>query len=352
VKKIIIITGAFRCGKKLLASLLDGHPDIFVYPVEESIYFLYNDFKNGIISETTLKNRIKQKLFTNSPKNFFKKVSKSKLNKNINNQKLNKENFYSFCLSLSALIINDKKYKYFCFFIPTAVLNLSKLNSAKFKKIYIKRDPYTSYISFLKKIKKTNENYFDQFYSVNKKKNFLYLYYRLKLSNILNYKDKKQYLIELDKLQLSPQIELKKIFSYLKIKIHKINFRPTVMGLKRKSNISTTKDNYKIQVSKKHKIKLEKFERKLIASLNFSFLDNKILKHQVLLISLFLNGFNIFFSDKKINKLKLFVLYNINLFFILSNSIFSYFYFEQTYLGIKKDRLIKNLISQTNIFYK
>ena len=124
------------------------------------------------------------------------------------------------------------------------------------------------------------------------------------------------------------------------------------MGLKRKSNISTTKDNYKIQVSKKHKIKLEKFERKLIASLNFSFLDNKILKHQVLFISLFLNGFNIFFGDKKINKLKLFVLYNINLFFILSNSIFSYFYFEHTYFGIKKDRLIKNLISQTNIFYK
>ena len=111
-------------------------------------------------------------------------------------------------------------------------MNLSKLNSAKFKKIYVKRDPYTSYISFLKKIKKTNENYFDQFYSVNKRKNFLYLYYRLKLSNILNYKDKNQYLVELDKLQLSPQIELKKIFSYLKIKIHKINFRPTVMGLK------------------------------------------------------------------------------------------------------------------------
>ena len=55
MKKIIIITGAFRCGKKLLASLLDGHPDIFVYPVEESIYFLYNDFKNGSISETNLK---------------------------------------------------------------------------------------------------------------------------------------------------------------------------------------------------------------------------------------------------------------------------------------------------------
>ena len=100
--------------EKLLASLLDGHPDIFVYPVEESIYFLYNDFKNGSISETNLKIEL-NKNFTNSPKNFFKKVSKSKLNKNINNQKLNKEKFYSFCLSLSALLINDKNINIFAF---------------------------------------------------------------------------------------------------------------------------------------------------------------------------------------------------------------------------------------------
>ena len=40
--------------EKLLGSLLDGHPDIFVYPVEEAT-FLFNDFKNGLISEKELK---------------------------------------------------------------------------------------------------------------------------------------------------------------------------------------------------------------------------------------------------------------------------------------------------------
>lgn len=350
MNKVIIISGAFRCGKKLLGSLLDGHPNIFVYPVEEATFFLFNDFKNGLISEKELKEKLKVKIINDPLVEIFKKINKKKFLNKLENSKINKKNFFLFSESICKIFIEcfrkKKNFKFYCFFQPSGVLKFSDLNNKRIVNLVMKRNGLDSYISFYNKLENLKKKNFHQFFYSNfGKKNFIYIFYRLKLSMLIEKKIKNKINIDLIKLQSNTQIELKKIFNFLNLKIKKINLKPTIFGLKKRSNLTSGKDNFKVRGNLKTKDRFKKFEKLLFRSLDFGH-NEKLFHESSSFFQLYLNSFYIFNSNLYSKKLILFLKYNLNFFYLFIN----YYIFRNKIhsfaFGLKKDRLIKNLLSQ------
>ena len=151
--------------------------------------------------------------------------------------------------------------------------------------------------------------------------------------------------IDLIKLQSNTQTELKKIFNFLNLKIKKINLKPTIFGLKKRSNLTSGRDNFKVRDNLKTKDRFKKFEKLLFRSLDFRH-NEKLFHENSSFFKLHLNSFYIFNSNLYSKKLILFLKYNLNFFYLFIN----YYIFRNKIhsfaFGLKKDRLIKNLLSQ------
>lgn len=193
---VTLILGTTRCGKKLLRSLLDGHPELLVWPFEVSfLSFCANQLNKKQIIETKnwikiLKDNLDKVKFNRNLKleNYFdEELFFSLLKKKENFTYVNEfMNFNFDCLKSSLKFYRNKhKLKKIMLVSGIDILNCDIQELKTYKFIHIKRNYYSIFESLKYKslVKYKNLN---SFYSFKKKSFFWWIYIIFKIEKIIN----------------------------------------------------------------------------------------------------------------------------------------------------------------------
>ena len=229
MRKIYFITGAGRCGTKLLASFLDGNKQIHVFPKEVTNFFSDSLERNGL-SKKVYKHSFKRLL-----DNFFQEIKssnihrKNKIIKAINNQikkRLRYKNYINLENFLNIILDNFYQTN------KPVVINVHDENFLGLletfpscKILHMIRNPLTQINSRYQFRYRNPQNYDGREFSTSYYRN-----YNSFKNAYLSTQDKNVLIIKLEDLVKKTKNEINKISKFLSIKTNKINLMPTMFG--------------------------------------------------------------------------------------------------------------------------
>ena len=243
MKKFIFITGAGRCGTKLLHGLLDGNSQLNVIPGEITNFFEYS-LKINSLSLKIHKDNYKELLnffisqIINSNIVGLNKIRK-KIRKKINNKFLTKKNInIEYFLELICDSFFSKK--------KTVVINLQNENIIGLleafpscKVLHMVRNPLTQINSrYLFRYK--NPNNYDGF---EFSQSFYRNYNTFKNAQLMK-KNKDVCIIKMENLVINTKLEIKNILNFIGFNFEKINLKTTQLGkpIETRNSLNTNKE--------------------------------------------------------------------------------------------------------------
>ena len=324
MSNFIFITGAGRCGTNLMLSLLDGNKKINIFPGEvTNLIFrsLNNDSVNGKVYRKNLViffQIVFKELKVNNFPNYSKKI---KIIKKLITKKFKKKKHLDIKTLLNLVIRNlfDKKNK--------TILNLQDENILKLLEIF----PKCKVVHMIRNpLSQINSRYLFRYKSPNNfdgsefGKSFYRNYNSFKNAYLL-YKDKRVLTIKIEDLTQKKNLEIKRVFKFLKIKPSKINFSPTLYGKNLNKNYNFNVSSKITKISEDYSC-LTKNDQYVVSQIKYANNFYKIKKKNKKK-----NNFLVFFL-RHIGLIGKKRLKTINLFKILKLSIFSiYLYFLDNY---------------------
>jgi len=229
MRKIFFITGAGRCGTKLLTGLLDGNKRFHVFPGEVTNFFkmslMENGLENVVYPHSTKK--ICAVFFEQAAKNKFKNKEKIylSLNKKLK-EKFKKNRFLSLNIFLKYILDEFYKDK------KPVIINihdenfLGLLNSIKNSKvIHMLRNPLTQ-INSRYVFRYQNPQSYD---GVEFSSSFYRNYNSFKNAYI-SLDNKRVLIVKMENLLEKTKLEMKKILRFMSFNLEKINLITTKTG--------------------------------------------------------------------------------------------------------------------------
>ena len=241
MKQIIFLTGHRKSGTTLLKSLLDGHPDITVYPTDLGLLYAY-------FPHCKLKKKPKNELIKNIIYQVLKRFRLANKYTKYSNQKMFEYELYLKKKLKTINLLSEKKViltiiqswlsffgikpkKYILIKETTQSMNYKLLKKIfnKIKIIQIIRDPRDNYAS----IKSGYSSYYKK---IGYDEETLLLSSIIRIKNDLKFakilsKKKYFYQIKYEKLVKNPNVEIRKLLQFLKLNVNNFKIKPTNSNL-------------------------------------------------------------------------------------------------------------------------
>jgi len=229
VRKLFFITGAGRCGTKLLTALLDGNRNFHVFPHEATNFFINSISENGLTNKiyphsisklsSIFLDEIKKNQFSNKNKILYK--LKFKLKKKFRYNKFIYLN--EFLEIILNLLYKDKKPVVISVHDENFLGLLDIFKNSMI--IHMLRNPMTQVNSrYLFRYKKP-QNYDGLEFSSS-----FYRNYNSFKNAYISLNDKRVLVVKMENLLKETKKEVKKILSFMSFKFNKINLLTTKSG--------------------------------------------------------------------------------------------------------------------------